>query len=227
MTIDSYYFLLIIVPMIIGLWAQLKINTTFKKYSHQQNTKGMTGYSMARYILDQLGLQDIDIQRVRGSLSDHYDPKHKVIRLSETVYDSQSIAAIGVSAHECGHALQDAEGYLPMKIRSAIVPIANFGSRLAIPLILIGMLFSWYPLAYIGLIGFALISLFQLITLPVELNASKRAMNEFRQLSFPENERKGIRSMLNAAAFTYIAALISSITQLLHMLRIVNQDRNR
>lgn len=225
---DSYYFVLIIIPLLIGIWAQYKVTSTYKHYSRVACGNGLTGRQAARQILDQNGLTNVQIEQVRGILTDHYDPKNNVVRLSEGVYNSHSIAAVGVAAHECGHAVQYATGYIPMIIRGAIVPITNFGSQLAVPLVLIGLLLGWYPLAWVGLIGYALIALFQLVTLPVEFNASNRAIAVLADMSMTQEEQQGVINVLSAAAMTYVAALISAVTQFLHMITIVGRgDRRR
>ena len=224
---NSYYFVLVIIPLLVGMWAQHKVNSTYQQYSRVTCGNGLTGRQAARRILDQNGLTNVQIEQVRGNLTDHYDPKNNVVRLSEGVYNSHSVAAVGVAAHECGHAVQYATGYVPMKIRGAIVPITNFGSKLAVALVLIGLLFSWYPLAWIGLIGYALIALFQLITLPVEFNASNRAIAVLSDMSMTEAEQRGVKKVLSAAAMTYVAALISAVTQLLHMITIVGGKNRR
>lgn len=225
MFFDSYYLVLVIIPMLLGLWAQHKVTSTFNKYSGVSSSGGLTGYQTARMMLDSKGLQDVQIERVNGSLTDYYDPRDNVVRLSESVYASRSIAAVGVAAHECGHAMQYASGYVPMKIRGAIIPATNFGSKLAIPLVLVGLLLSWYPLAYLGLIGYALIALFQLVTLPVEFNASRRAVSALSGMPITKTEMNHVKSVLSAAAMTYVAALIAAVTQLLHMLLIVNRRK--
>lgn len=224
---NSYYFMLVIIPLLIGMWAQHKVNSTYKRYSKVACGNGLTGRQAARQILDQNGLTNVQIEQVRGNLTDHYDPKNNVVRLSEGVYNSHSVAAVGVAAHECGHAVQYAAGYVPMKIRGAIVPITNFGSKLAVPLVLIGLLFSWYPLAWIGLIGYALIALFQFVTLPVEFNASNRAVAALSNMNITETEQQGVKKVLSAAAMTYVAALISAVTQLLHMVTIIGEGKRR
>ena len=225
---NSYYFVLVIIPLLIGMWAQHKVNSTYKRYSNVACGNGLTGRQAARQILDQNGLRNVQIEQVRGNLTDHYDPKNNVVRLSEGVYNSHSVAAVGVAAHECGHAVQYATGYVPMKIRGAIVPITNFGSKLAVPLVLIGLLLNWYPLAWIGLIGYGLIALFQLVTLPVEFNASNRAVAALTNMNMTETEQQGVKKVLSAAAMTYVAALISAITQLLRMISSIGgRDRRR
>ena len=213
--------------MILGIWAQHKVSSTYQKYSRATCSNGCTGYQAARRILDQNGLQNVQIERVKGNLTDHYDPRTNIVRLSESVYGSSSVAAVGVAAHECGHAVQYATGYVPMKIRGAIVPVTNFGSKLAVPLVLVGLLLSWYPLAYIGLIGYALIALFQLITLPVEFNASNRAVTALSDMNLTETERQGVKKVLSAAAMTYVAALISAVTQMLRMITIIGRKNRR
>jgi len=213
--------------MILGIWAQHKVSSTYQKYSRATCSNGCTGYQAARRILDQNGLQNVQIERVKGNLTDHYDPRTNIVRLSESVYGSSSVAAVGVAAHECGHAVQYATGYVPMKIRGAIVPVTNFGSKLAVPLVLVGLLLSWYPLAYIGLIGYALIALFQLITLPVEFNASNRAVTALSDMNLTETERQGVKKVLSAAAMTYVAALISAVTQMLRMITIIGRKNKR
>lgn len=223
---DSYYFTLVIIPMLIGIWAQHRVSATYKQYSGIISRSGYTGYQAARKILDDNGLQHVQIEEIRGNLTDHYDPRTNIVRLSESVFSSNSVAAIGVAAHESGHAVQYATGYIPIKIRSAIIPITNFGSKLAVPLVLIGLLLSWYPLAYIGLIGYALIALFQLVTLPVEFNASNRAVAAISGMNLTETEQDGVKNVLSAAAMTYVAALIASVTQLLRMMAIIGR-RNR
>ncbi len=224
---DSNYLVFVIIPMLIGFWAQYKISVTYKQYSSIPCRNGYTGYQAARRILDENGLQNVRIERVKGSLTDHYDPRTNVVRLSEVVYSSSSVAAVGVAAHECGHAVQYAQGYTPMKIRGAIVPVANFGSKLAVPLVLIGLLLSWYPIAYVGLIGYALIALFQIITLPVEFNASNRAVAALSGMNITEEEQKGIKKVLSAAALTYVAAMIAAVTQMLRMALIVSRRDRR
>lgn len=223
---NSNYFTLVIIPMLIGIWAQHRVSATYKQYSRIISRSGYTGYQAARKILDENGLQHVQVEEVKGSLTDHYDPRTNVVRLSENVYSSGSVAAIGVAAHECGHAVQHATGYIPIKIRTAIIPITNFGSKLAVPLVLIGLLLSWYPLAYIGLVGYALIALFQLATLPVEFNASNRAVAALSGMNLNAEEQSGVKKVLSAAAMTYVAALIAAVTQLLRMMAIIGR-RNR
>jgi Zn-dependent membrane protease YugP len=164
---------------------------------------------------------------VSGNLTDHYDPRTETIALSDTVYGSTSVAAIGVAAHEAGHALQHAEGYFPLRLRAAIIPITNFGSKLAIPLILVGLLLQYYPLAYVGILLYGTVALFQLVTLPTEFNASRRALAILSEGYLDEEERKGTKKVLSAAALTYLAALLVSLAQLLRLLTIVGGGNNR
>ncbi|MDL2293356.1 zinc metallopeptidase [Ruminococcaceae bacterium OttesenSCG-928-D13] len=223
----GYYLWLVLVPLLLGIFAQSRVSSTFKRYSGQLSASGHTGASAARRILDDNGLQDVGIQQVRGELTDHYDPKANVVRLSESVYGSTSVAAIGVAAHECGHAVQQATGYFPMKIRSAIIPITNFGSKMAIPLLLVGVIFSLQPLVTIGLWGYLLIALFQLVTLPVEFNASTRAVKSLQGMGITSAEEQGVRQVLTAAAMTYVASLISAFTQFLRMFLIYGNRRRQ
>ena len=213
--------------VILSLIAQWSVNSTFEKYSKKTTARGITGYESAKMILDANGLSHIRIERVSGRLTDHYDPKANVIRLSDAVYDSRSVAAVGVAAHEAGHAVQHAKGYIPIKIRAAIIPVTNIGSRLAIPLILIGLLFTGGEiLSYIGVALFSLTTVFQLVTLPVEFNASRRALSAMEgSYRFDGTEISEAKKVLSAAAMTYVAALAVSFAQLLRLLLIVGGRR--
>lgn len=225
----DYYYLVLVVPMLVfALIAQVKVNTTFNKYSKKHTMRSVTGERAARMILDQNGLFDVRIERVGGNLTDHYDPRTNVIRLSDGVYSSTSVAAVGVAAHEAGHAVQHAKGYIPIKLRAAVIPMTNIGSYLSIPLILIGLLFSGgIILAYIGVALFSLTAVFQLITLPVEFNASRRAIEALRLSgSFAENEISSSKKVLTAAALTYVAALAVALAQLLRLVLIVGGSNN-
>ncbi len=225
----DYYYLVLVVPMLVfALIAQVKVNTTFNKYSKKHTMRSVTGERAARMILDQNGLFDVRIERVGGNLTDHYDPRTNVIRLSDGVYSSTSVAAVGVAAHEAGHAVQHAKGYIPIKLRAAVIPMTNIGSYLSIPLILIGLLFSGgIILAYIGVALFSLTAVFQLITLPVEFNASRRAIEALRLSgSFAENEISSSKKVLTAAALTYVAALAVALAQLLRLVLIVSGSNN-
>ena len=215
--------------LILSLFAQWSVNSTFNKYSKKTTMRGITGYDSAKMILDANGLSHIRIERVSGNLTDHYDPKANVIRLSDSVYGSNSVAAVGVAAHEAGHAVQHAKGYAPIKIRSAIIPVTNIGSRLAIPLILLGLLFTGGEiLAYMGVALFSLTTIFQLVTLPVEFNASRRAISAMeKSYRFEGSEISAARKVLSAAAMTYVAALAVSLAQLLRLLLIVGGNNRR
>lgn len=233
MYFDWTYFFIVLPAMLFAMIASAGVNSTFAKYSKQYSSRGVTGAQAARLVLDRNGLQNIPIEQIPGKLSDHYDPRANVIRLSSDVYNGTSTASIGVACHEVGHAIQHATGYTPIKIRSAIVPITNIGSKLAVPLIIIGIIcsslgefFVW--LAYIGLIGFALTAIFQLVTLPTEFNASRRALATIRDNNIltPE-ELKGSRKVLTAAAMTYVAALAVAVAQLLRLIIIVSRRTSR
>lgn len=230
MYFDWTYIVLVLPAVFFALWASARVNSTFAKYSKQRVYCGMTGAQAARMILDANGLNDVRIERVSGNLTDHYDPRSKIVRLSEGVYDAATTAAIGVAAHECGHAVQDAQDYAPLRIRNAIVPITNIGSQLAMPLILIGILFSYAgamftTVAYVGVACFALSTLFQLITLPTEFNASNRAIAALESDgALSREELAGSRRVLSAAALTYVAALAVSLMQLLRLVLLVRRS---
>ena len=214
--------------LLLSLWAQFNVNSTFKKYSTVYSSKGIRAADAARSILERNGLFNVGIERVSGNLTDHFDPRTNVIRLSESVYDSTSVAAIGVACHEAGHAMQYAEEYFPMKLRAAIIPLTNIGSQLSFPLVLIGLVFSFYPLAYAGIFLFGAVVLFQLVTLPVEYNASRRAMNALTESgTMSAEELGGSLSVLRAAAMTYLAALAVALANLLRLISIVGGGRRR
>lgn len=214
--------------LLLSMWAQAKVQSTYKKYSTMYSRSAMTAETAVRKILDSNGLHNVGITRVSGNLTDHYDPKNNVIALSDTVYGSTSVAAIGVAAHEAGHAVQHAEGYTPIKIRTALVPIANFGSKLCMPLVLLGIIFAFYPLAYAGIILFGTTTLFQLVTLPAEIDASKRAIAALDGYAYLDSEElKGTKKVLTAAAMTYLAALFVSLASLLRLIIIVGGGRRR
>lgn len=222
----SIWYSLLIVAFIFSMWAQIKVNSTFSKYSKVSSRRGITGADAARMILDRNGLSNVRIERVSGNLSDHYDPRTNVVRLSDSVYGSDSVAAIGVAAHECGHAVQHATGYGPIKLRMAIIPATQIGSTLAFPLLLIGLFLGMTGLAYIGVAFFALSTFFQLVTLPVEFNASSRALETLEGYgTLDDDELKGARKVLSAAAMTYVAALAVSLLNLLRLLSMVNSRR--
>lgn len=226
--IDLSYLVLVLPAILLGLWAQFRVKSTYARYSRVRASRGITAEQTARLILDQNGLSGVPIQRIPGSLTDHYDPKDRVVRLSESVYGSPSIAAIGVAAHEVGHAVQHATGYAPLRLRSAIIPVTNIGSTLSIPLVFIGLLFNFSGLAMAGVALFGLVAFFQLVTLPVEFNASRRALATLESRDILSREELGgARSVLTAAALTYVAALVQSLAQLLRLLLLVGNSRRR
>lgn len=219
--------LLIIPGFIISLWAQIKVSTTFKKYSKISTARGLSGYGAARRILDANGLSHVKIEQVHGDLTDHYDPKANVIRLSESVYHATSPAAIGVAAHEAGHAIQYAKNYGPIRLRAKLVPVTNIGSALSMPLFFVGLIFAFYPLTILGIILYSLVSVFQLVTLPVEFDASSRAMDVLSSSGIlNEQELKASKKVLSAAAMTYVAALLTSLLTLLRLLILANSNRD-
>jgi len=211
--------LLLIPALILAIWAQMKVKGAYAQYSRVMARNGMTAKDVARRILDENGLYNIPVERTAGSLTDHYDPRGKVLRLSETVYNSPSIAAIGVAAHEAGHALQDAGAYAPLKVRNSIVPVVNLGSGMAFPLFFIGFLFGAPVLMDVGILFFVGVLVFHLVTLPVEYNASGRALKILSGTGIlAADELKGARAVLNAAAFTYVAATVMAALQLVRLL---------
>jgi Zn-dependent membrane protease YugP len=228
---DIYYLILVLPAILFAMWASSKVNSTYRKYEKVYNSRGITGAQAARMVLDSNGLTNVRIEHIAGQLTDHYDPKANVIRLSDSVYLSNSTAAVGVACHEAGHAIQYAENYAPIKIRAMIVPITNIGSRLAMPLIILGIVLSalslaFYNLIYVGIACFGLSALFQLITLPTEFNASRRAIDAIESNGvLLGNEIDGAKKVLTAAALTYVAALAVSLTQLLRLLLIFGGRR--
>lgn len=222
-------YILIIIGALLSIGASGVVKSTFNKYSRVGNKRRMTGAEAARRLLQSQGIFDVTIREVRGNLTDHYDPRTKTLNLSETVYSSTSVSAVGVAAHECGHAMQHANGYLPLKFRSSLVPVANFGSYLAWPLIVIGLLLNSsasYVLLEAGVILFCLVILFQLVTLPVEFNASRRAVKLLdEQCLLVGDEVKQTASVLRAAALTYVASVAASLLQLLRILILIGGRR--
>lgn len=221
---DWTYLYIVLPCLLLSLWASSSVNSTFKRYSKQLSSRGITGRDAAICVLEAHGITNVRVERIAGNLTDHFDPKTNVIRLSDNVYDSTSTAAIGVACHEAGHAVQYATEYFPMKVRAAIIPATNIGSRLAMPLILLGVLFGIggsysYTLVYAGIACFSLSLVFQLVTLPVEFNASRRAMQAIagRGILTPQ-EQKGARKTLTAAAMTYVAAVAVAAAQLLRLI---------
>lgn len=225
----DWTYLIIVMPMVlIAMWAQIKVQSTYKKYSTVYSRAGMTAEVAVRKILDSNGLYNVGITRVPGELTDHYDPRTNTIALSDSVYGSTSVAAIGVAAHEAGHAIQHAVGYGPIKVRTAMVPVTNIGSKLSMPLVILGLLLSYYPLAYAGIVLFGLTTVFQLVTLPTEFNASRRAVQALGGYGYLNDEElKGTKKVLSAAAMTYLAALFVSLASLLRLLIIVGGGRRR
>ncbi len=222
--------ILVLIGVVITLWAQWRVNSAFSKYSRIRSRTGMTGAEAAQQLLQSQGIYDVRVQRVGGSLTDHYDPRTKTVNLSDNVFNVSSVAAIGVAAHECGHAIQDNVGYVPLRIRGNLVPVANIGSRLSWPLILIGLLISGLgsPLVEIGIIMFSLAVLFQLVTLPVEFDASARAVRLLdAEGILAGDEVSGTRKVLHAAALTYVAAAATSILQLLRLVILFGGRRRR
>ena len=221
---DWTYLFLVLPCIILSLWASSNVNSTFRKYSQQHSIRRISGAQAAQRVLSANGVSGVQIERVSGNLTDHFDPKTNVIRLSDSVYDATSVAAIGVAAHEAGHAVQYAQGYAPIKLRAAVIPVTNFGSKLAMPLILLGLLLSFmgdvsYTLVYIGIACFGLSLVFQLITLPVEFNASRRATETIEQANLlTAEEQRGAKKTLQAAALTYVAATAVALAQLLRLI---------
>lgn len=216
---DIYYLILVVPAVIFSMWAQAKVNSTFNEYSRVTTYSRMTGFEAARRILDANGLRHVAIERVSGNLTDHYDPRTNVIRLSDRVYSSSSVAAIGVAAHEAGHAVQYAVGYTPIKIRTAIIPVCQIGSNLSWPVIMLGLIMSSSTMVNFGLLLFATVAIFQFVTLPVELNASNRATAALSMSgSITDSELFGVEKVLQAAAMTYVAALAVSLANLFRLI---------
>ncbi|MBQ7045146.1 MAG: zinc metallopeptidase [Clostridia bacterium] len=223
---DSTYFYFVIPALIISLLAQVRVKSAFSKFSQIPSSRNISGADAARQVLSSHGVANVRIERVAGSLTDHYDPKANVIRLSESVFDSTSIAAIGVAAHEAGHAVQYAKGYAPIKFRAGIINISRIGSMLSWPIFLMGLVFNFTPLMDIGILLFCALLLFQLITLPVEFNASRRAIQTLGENNILYMEElTGAKKVLSAAAMTYVAAMISSLAHLLRLLVLSNRRR--
>ncbi|MGM9551197.1 MAG: zinc metallopeptidase [Clostridia bacterium] len=229
---DIYYIVLVLPMIIISMIASQKVNGTYKKYSRVQTRRNFTATEAVRQILDNNGLYDVKIEHVRGNLTDHYDPKANVVRLSDSVMNSSSVAAVGVAAHEAGHAVQHAVGYAPVKWRSALVPVANFGSRISIPLIILGFVLMQFEsylgglLVYGGILFFAAAVVFQIVTLPVEFDASNRAIKILSEGGYLYDDETGmVKKVLSAAAFTYVAAAATSIAQLLRLI-LIARDRD-
>ena len=230
---DWTYIVLVLPCIILSMWASSNVNSTFKKYSSQYSYSRITGADAAQRVLAANGVRGVRIERVAGNLTDHYDPRTNVIRLSDSVYSSTSTAAIGVACHEAGHAVQYAQNYAPIKLRAAIIPLTNFGSKIAMPLILMGIVFTFLGefstvLVYLGIAAFGLSLVFQLVTLPVEFNASNRAMRAIESTGIlSEEEQRGARKTLKAAALTYVAATAVALAQLVRLIAIFGNRRRR
>ncbi len=226
MFIDTGYIIYVLPALILAMWAQGRVSSTYSKYGNVVSMRGITGAEVARRILQFNGVTDVTIERVSGHLTDHFDPRTKVIRLSDSVYNSTSVAALGVAAHETGHALQYNQGYIPIKLRNSVLPVANIGSYAAFPLVLFGLLFQNGIMIDIGIILFSAVVAFQLVTLPVEFNASKRALNVLDNQGILEGEElTGAKKVLSAAAMTYVASAAVAIANLLRLLSLTNRRR--
>ncbi len=219
----------IMIPVLLfSFYCQIKVKRAFRRYSSVHAMCGMTGAQAAARLLQLNGITDVQIRQIGGTLTDYYDPKNKEICLSGDVYNATSVAAIGVACHEAGHACQHAQGYAPLKIRNAAIPATRIGSSLCIPLVLLGMVFTWRPLIMVGIVLYALVALFQLLTLPVEFNASRRALQTIESNQFlTEQEYRGAKKVLTAAALTYVAALASALATLLRLLLLAGRSNDR
>lgn len=225
---SNYYYIILVLPMVIlSMFASAKVNSSFKRYSKVMSSRRITGAQAAFEVLRHYGITNVQIERVSGNLTDHFDPRTNIIRLSDNVYNSTSVAAIGVACHEAGHAAQYAQSYAPIKIRNTILPLANIGSKAGVPLAILGYFLNFEPLALAGVIFFSFAVIFQLITLPVEFNASKRALNVISDVDIlSDEEKKGARSVLSAAAMTYVASLAVSVASLLRLILTINRRRD-
>ena len=232
MVLDLTYIVLVLPAVILSLWASWNVKHTFKKYSKVLNSRSLTGADAARRVLDANGLRDIPVEHISGELSDHYDPEGRIVRLSDSVWGSTSVAAVGVACHEVGHAIQNEQDYLPIKVRQAIIPATALGEKLSVPLLILGLILSSYSrvfiyLAYAGVALYAICAVFQLVTLPTEFDASRRALVSIQDMNLLDGEElKGAKKVLSAAALTYVAALATTLMQLLRFIILVN-DRKR
>lgn len=224
----DWTYLLILPGLLLGLWAQYRVNSAYREYSRVGTRLGVPASQAVQDLLRRNGNGAVRVGRVSGQLTDHYDPAKEVLNLSEGVYGSTSVAALGIAAHEAGHAMQKKEGYGPLKLRTAAVPVVNIGSSASTPLFLLGLIFSWQPLVYLGIGLFSLSVLFALVTLPVEFDASRRAIRMLTEGGYvTEQERKGVKTVLNAAALTYVASAVTSLLSLLRLVLIArSRDRN-
>ena len=225
---SNYYYIILVLPMVIlSMFASAKVNSSFKRYSKVMSSRRITGAQAAFEVLRYYGITNVQIERVSGNLTDHFDPRTNIIRLSDNVYNSTSVAAIGVACHEAGHAAQYAQGYSPIKIRNTILPLANIGSKAGVPLAILGYFLNFGPLAMAGVIFFSFAVIFQLVTLPVEFNASKRALSVISDVDIlSDEEKKGAKSVLSAAAMTYVASLAVSVASLLRLILTINRRRD-
>ena len=225
---SNYYYIILVLPMVIlSMFASSRVNSSFKRYSKVISSRRITGAQAAFEVLRYYGITNVQIERVSGNLTDHFDPRTNVIRLSDNVYNSTSVAAIGVACHEAGHAAQYAQGYSPIKIRNTILPLANIGSKAGVPLAILGYFLNFEPLAMAGVIFFSFAVVFQLVTLPVEFNASKRALSVISDVDIlSDEEKKGAKSVLSAAAMTYVASLAVSVASLLRLILTINRRRD-
>lgn len=231
---DWTYVVLVLPAILLAMISNIRVNSVFQKYSKVRNSRGLTGAQAAQMVLRENGLSDVRVEHISGTLNDHYDPRTRVISLSDAVYGSDSCAAVGVACHEAGHAIQHAENYAPLAFRNAIIPVTNIGSRLAVPLIIVGLILAGASsligtyIAYAGIACFGLTTLFQLITLPTEFNASSRAMTALKEGNILDKEELGAsRKVLSAAAMTYVAALAVSLAQLLRFVILINNSSRR
>lgn len=224
---DMSYIVLVLPAVLLALWAQTRVTSTFNRYSKIASLGGLTGSEAAKAVLNQNGLHSVRVEPIDGNLTDHFDPRTNVIRLSRAVYNERSIAAIGVAAHEAGHAVQHSENYMPIKVRNAVLPVANIGSYAAFPLAILGILFSFDMLINVGIILFSAVVLFQIVTLPVEFDASKRAITTLDNLAIlNKQELRGTKRVLSAAAMTYVAATAVAIMNLVRLLVLSNRNRD-
>lgn len=232
MFLDMTYVVFVLPAVILSLWASWNVKHTFKKYAAVLNSRCLTGADAARRVLDANGLRDVPVEQISGELSDHYDPKTRTVRLSDSVWGSTSVAAVGVACHEVGHAIQNAEDYLPVRIRQTIIPITAIGEKLSVPLLVIGLLLSSYSryfinLSYAGVALYAMCAVFQIVTLPTEFDASRRALSSIQDMALLDGEElQGAKKVLSAAALTYVAALATTLMQLLRFVVLV-RDRDR
>lgn len=221
----DWTYLLMIPGLLLGIWAQARVSSAYSKYSQTPSARGVSAAQAAQTLLRQNGNTRVSVERVGGTLSDHYDPRSETLRLSEGVFGSSSLAALGIAAHEAGHAMQKFEGYGPMKLRTAIVPVVQIGSQAYFPLFLLGIIFSWQPLVTLGIIAFSLSLIFALVTLPVEFDASRRGIQMLLAGGFiTAGEEAGVRKVLSAAAMTYVAAAVTSLLQLLRLILISRRN---